>query len=162
MHDAFGTAQHGTPCRCQFNPTLKQPSYAGHEIPVELVSGPQPDAPLRNRSPAVVHHQCSESLEVELVPSSVPNSIMARNGSNGTVHSQPLLQQQAQIPPSERQHRSGWAKARSRAHDLVEGSIDTWFEYSLLAVIFANVVALLIGSLPVNGKERWYDHFCTL
>jgi hypothetical protein len=107
---------------------------------------------------ALLRNRCTSPPQlgtghVELVPGRNLLSIMsARNGNSG---SQPLLQ--AGSPPSERSpNSSGWAKARARAHDLVEGSIDTWFEFSLLGVIFLNVVALVIGTLPVDSPD-WCD-----
>lgn len=102
--------------------------------------------PLRNRSA----NAYLSAADIELVAGgTVADTMAARNGA---VPSQPLLQG---VPPSERTRAvSGWGRARARAHDLVEGSIDTWFEYSLLAVIFGNVIALLLASVPVtdNGK----------
>jgi hypothetical protein len=65
---------------------------------------------------------------------------------------QPLLRSQAELT----EQRSGLEKLRKKAHDMVEGSIDTWFEYSLLCVIFLNVLALVMASVRVNKPgEQW-------
>jgi hypothetical protein len=118
-----------------------------------MYPGTAPDASLRNRSASPAQ---LGTAHIGLVPGNDPVELMsARNGTN----SQPLLQ--AGIPPSERApNASRWARARARAHDLVEGSIDTWFEFTLLGVIFLNVVALLIGSVPVHhiaNTPPWCD-----
>lgn len=44
---------------------------------------------------------------------------------------------------------------RRRARDMVEGDMDTWFEYSLLIVIFGNVLALVVSSIRAPGQEDW-------
>jgi hypothetical protein len=46
-------------------------------------------------------------------------------------------------------------RIRAKAHDMVEGSIDTWFEYSLLFVIFVNVLALIFSSIRVSESKPW-------
>ena len=111
--------------------------------------------PLRNRSAASAYLGAAHS-ELVVLGNIAGDTMAARNGA---VPNQPLLQG---APPSERPRSvGGWCRARSRAHDLVEGSIDTWFEYSLLAVIFGNVIALLLASVPVadGGKaDPWCDH----
>lgn len=107
--------------------------------------------PLRQRASTAANAACA------VVESDATHSVdvmSATNGSNGSLPSQPLLR----APPSETMNTTWWARARARAHDLVEGSIDTWFEYSLLGVIFVNVLALLIASLPVVDPDSpWCD-----
>lgn len=48
-----------------------------------------------------------------------------------------------------------WQAMRRRARDMVEGEIDTWFEYSLLLVIFGNVLALVVSSVRVPSADDW-------
>lgn len=47
---------------------------------------------------------------------------------------------------------------RRRARDMVEGDMDTWFEYSVLIVIFVNVLALVVSS--VRAPEAREHHWC--
>ncbi len=52
----------------------------------------------------------------------------------------------------ERSRPSWWKTARQIAHENVEGTIDSPLEYTILALIFANVVLLAVSTLPVNNK----------
>lgn len=45
---------------------------------------------------------------------------------------------------------------RRRARDMVEGDMDTWFEYSLLIVILFNVLALVVSTVRAPGQGDWY------
>lgn len=51
---------------------------------------------------------------------------------------------------------------RRRVRDMVEGDIDTWFEYSLLMVIFVNVLALVVSSIRIPGEGDWCAPAVTL
>lgn len=50
---------------------------------------------------------------------------------------------------------------RRRARDMVEGDMDTWFEYSLLIVIFGNVLALVVSSVRAPGNDDWCALACS-
>lgn len=50
-----------------------------------------------------------------------------------------------------------YRRLRKEAHQLVEGSIDTYFEYTLLFVIFSNVVLLIVSTIVVDDDPEWYD-----
>eukprot|EP00892_Ulva_mutabilis_P008640 jgi/Ulvmu1/6148/UM028_0004.1 len=50
---------------------------------------------------------------------------------------------------------------RRRARDMVEGDIDTWFEYTLLGVIFINVLALVVSSIRVPSEGDCIGAKCT-
>lgn len=47
---------------------------------------------------------------------------------------------------------SWWGRLRRRAHENVEGTIDSPLEYTILFLIFANVVLLAVSTLPVDDK----------
>lgn len=47
---------------------------------------------------------------------------------------------------------SRWAKLRRIAHENVEGTIDSPFEYTILGLIFANIVLLAVSTLVVDNK----------
>ena len=44
---------------------------------------------------------------------------------------------------------------RQRVHDMVEGTLDTWFEYTLLGVIFVNVLFLIVSTIPTGRDGDW-------
>lgn len=48
-----------------------------------------------------------------------------------------------------------WMRARRQAHNMVEGAVDTWFEYTLLIVIALNVVLLIASTVVVDPDSEW-------
>ena len=44
---------------------------------------------------------------------------------------------------------------RAHVHDMVEGTLDTWFEWTLLGVIFFNVMALIVSTIPTGRDKGW-------
>lgn len=68
-------------------------------------------------------------------------------------HSPLLMNQKA---PVSVQPSATW---RATVYNWVEGAFDSWFEYSILALIFLNVLAFVIGTIPV-GKGVPCKHDC--
>jgi len=48
--------------------------------------------------------------------------------------------------------RNDYESLRAYVHDLVEGDFDSWFEYSIFALIIFNVFAFMLGTLIVEGS----------
>eukprot|EP01013_Petalomonas_cantuscygni_P020259 TRINITY_DN3851_c0_g1_i1.p1 TRINITY_DN3851_c0_g1~~TRINITY_DN3851_c0_g1_i1.p1 ORF type:complete len:370 (+),score=62.61 TRINITY_DN3851_c0_g1_i1:187-1296(+) len=65
-------------------------------------------------------------------------------------------------------HTNTYYKARAAAYNMVNGAVDTWFEYGILILIAANVLLFVISTIPVDSScrkgsqcERLDDHYNT-
>lgn len=56
-----------------------------------------------------------------------------------------------------------WYKVRAFVHHSVEGTFDSYFEYFILLLIVLNVIAFMIGTIPVSSDddddETWDDKY---
>jgi len=79
-----------------------------------------------------------------------PNGGGSTNGSTGI--NSPLLGRGT--PKSQRM--------RARVYECVEGEINTWVEYCILILIFANVMMFIIGTYPVPKEDVTTKEPCRL
>jgi len=53
-----------------------------------------------------------------------------------------------------------WPALRAKAHDMVEGTIDSPLEYTILLLILLNVVTFMVGTVVTDGEFDKDGHVC--